>query len=82
VSNISAGKVQLAGKKKHPARNWDATDASKVLENENISPAMLSSTWRRGISVTAQSGDSCKLGSWVFFDNSVQMNFSNWFHNF
>ncbi|KAJ6608328.1 hypothetical protein B0H10DRAFT_2303295 [Mycena sp. CBHHK59/15] len=64
---LVAGNMRLAAKKKSLPMRWKDT----VSASANKTFAICSSArWRSALSVTAQSGDICSKGSWIFARNS------------
>ncbi|KAK6966344.1 hypothetical protein R3P38DRAFT_2591130 [Favolaschia claudopus] len=61
---IVPGAVKLFPAAKSPPLAWNDTTASKHWLTEN--PPNPESAWRRGQSLTAQSGDKVAVGSWVW----------------
>jgi len=59
------------GKRENPPCKWHATLASQFFENPS-NPDKLG-LWQYGASVTSQSGDDCKMSSWVFFCDKVSV---------
>ncbi|KAJ7606159.1 hypothetical protein DFH06DRAFT_1107659 [Mycena polygramma] len=65
--SLHAGKVRLAAKSKSPFMRWrDMQAASPTID----STALNAVRWCSAISVTAQIGDVCRKGSWVFARNA------------
>lgn len=60
------GNIQAKPKSKFPAIPWHETLASaQIFSSETFGfPNQLK--WRPGVYVVAQSGDECKVGSWIF----------------
>ncbi|KAJ7691617.1 hypothetical protein B0H17DRAFT_1159782 [Mycena rosella] len=64
---LVVGKMRTASKKKAPSIPWKETQSASASE---VFARCGSARWRRAISVTAQSGDSCSTGSWIFARDS------------
>ncbi|KAJ7266270.1 hypothetical protein C8J57DRAFT_1069087 [Mycena rebaudengoi] len=63
---LVAGKMRSAAKAKSSPMKWTSTHAaSSSCDMQNVM-VVSSVKWRSAISVTAQCGDSCSQGSWVF----------------
>jgi hypothetical protein len=63
---ISLANVQSKPKSKFPATQWTETTASAKGQDIGRLGFATSIKWHSGIHCIAQSGDKCKLDSWVF----------------
>ncbi|KAJ6615575.1 hypothetical protein B0H10DRAFT_2164804 [Mycena sp. CBHHK59/15] len=69
--NYCTGKMHLAAKSKAPFMRWKETQACSPT---NILTPLGSVRWCSAIGVTAQSGDLCRVHSWIFAqDNEKQV---------
>ncbi|KAJ7221325.1 hypothetical protein GGX14DRAFT_353565 [Mycena pura] len=62
---LYSGEIRLEAKKKSHVLQWAETKASSSCFTNILELAPAASKWYSGISVTAQSGDACKKGSWI-----------------
>src|ERR1700729_825993 len=63
---LHSAQVQPKPKSKFPAKLWSETVAASQIPDTNSVGFSISINWHPGIHCIAQSGDKCKLGSWVF----------------
>ncbi|KAK0243536.1 hypothetical protein EDD85DRAFT_919320 [Armillaria nabsnona] len=66
---LMQGRIRTESKRKSAPIRWSVTTASKHFVNVAPPP---SSLWRCGVTVTAQNGDKCSPGSWVFFKDGSE----------
>ncbi|SJL18296.1 uncharacterized protein ARMOST_21882 [Armillaria ostoyae] len=67
-TKLTPGLIRMKSKKKAIPVEWSMTKASEYSTRLNVP---LSSLWRHGTTVTAQSGDRCAIGSWVIFKDDA-----------
>ncbi|KAK0467035.1 uncharacterized protein EV420DRAFT_1636068 [Desarmillaria tabescens] len=68
---ITPGLIRIKSKKKAVPVEWRTTKASSHFSGLDSECPLSTSLWRHGISVTAQNGDRCRIGSWVIYNNEA-----------
>jgi hypothetical protein len=63
---LHSAQVQPKPKSKFPAKHWSETHAATQILDIGSVGFSVDIKWRPGIHCIAQSGDKCRLGSWVF----------------
>ncbi|KAK0430360.1 hypothetical protein EV421DRAFT_1893571 [Armillaria borealis] len=66
---LTPGLIHIKSKKKAVPVEWSTTKASSYISGSEYPSS--TSRWHHGISVTAQSGDRCSIGSWVIYNNNA-----------
>ncbi|KAF9025926.1 hypothetical protein BDZ89DRAFT_885777, partial [Hymenopellis radicata] len=69
IAPVNPGCVRAVSKAKTVILEWEETQASKSTDTDTsirVQGISHEAGWKHGVALTAQSGDACKVGSWVF----------------